>query len=233
MNPAAPAIELRDVSKRYAGSPPVIALDRVTVQICQGEMVAVVGQSGSGKSTMLHVMGTLDQPTSGSVLIEGIDTSALPDDRLAAIRGRRVGFVFQRFFLLAGIPIIDNVANGLLYTGTSRAERRTAAEAVLERVGLGDRIWHRPNELSGGETQRVAIARALVHRPAFILADEPTGNLDSASSASIMDLFGSLHEEGRTIVIVTHNEAIAAALPRQLQILDGRLERDIRIDASR
>ncbi|MCY3892030.1 MAG: ABC transporter ATP-binding protein [Acidimicrobiaceae bacterium] len=228
MNPAAPAIELRDVSKRYAGSPPVIALDRVTVQICQGEMVAVVGQSGSGKSTMLHVMGTLDQPTSGSVLIEGIDTSALPDDRLAAIRGRRVGFVFQRFFLLPGIPIIDNVANGLLYTGTSRSERRTAAEAVLDRVGLGDRMWHRPNELSGGETQRVAVARALVHRPAFILADEPTGNLDSASSASIMDLFHSLHSEGRTIVIVTHNESIAAALPRRLQILDGRLERDVR-----
>ncbi|MXX43657.1 MAG: ABC transporter ATP-binding protein [Acidimicrobiales bacterium] len=229
MNPAAPAIELRDVSKRYAGSPPVIALDRVTVQIEQGEMVAVVGQSGSGKSTMLHVMGTLDQPTSGSVLIEGIDTSALPDDRLAAIRGRRVGFVFQRFFLLAGIPIIDNVANGLLYSGTSRSERRKAAAAVLERVGLGDRMWHRPNELSGGETQRVAVARALVHRPAFILADEPTGNLDSASSASIMDLFHSLHSEGRTIVIVTHNESIASALPRRLQILDGRLEHDIRI----
>ncbi len=228
MNPAAPAIELRDVSKRYAGSPPVIALDRVTVQICQGEMVAVVGQSGSGKSTMLHVMGTLDQPTSGSVLIEGIDTSALPDDRLAAIRGRRVGFVFQRFFLLPGIPTIDNVANGLLYTGTSRSERRTAAEAVLDRVGLGDRMWHRPNELSGGETQRVAVARALVHRPAFILADEPTGNLDSASSASIMDLFHSLHSEGRTIVIVTHNESIAAALPRRLHILDGRLGRDVR-----
>jgi len=228
VNPAAPAIELRDVSKRYAGSPPVIALDRVTVQICQGEMVAVVGQSGSGKSTMLHVMGTLDQPTSGSVLIEGIDTSALPDDRLAAIRGRRVGFVFQRFFLLPGIPTIDNVANGLLYTGTSRSERRTAAEAVLDRVGLGDRMWHRPNELSGGETQRVAVARALVHRPAFILADEPTGNLDSASSASIMDLFHSLHSEGRTIVIVTHNESIAAALPRRLHILDGRLGRDVR-----
>ncbi|MXV85929.1 MAG: ABC transporter ATP-binding protein [Acidimicrobiales bacterium] len=233
MNPAAPAIELRDVSKRYAGSPPVIALDRVTVQIEQGEMVAVVGQSGSGKSTMLHVMGTLDQPTSGSVLIEGIDTSALPDDRLAAIRGRRVGFVFQRFFLLAGIPIIDNVANGLLYSGTSRSERRKAAAAVLERVGLGDRMWHRPNELSGGETQRVAVARALVHRPAFILADEPTGNLDSASSASIMDLFHSLHSEGRTIVIVTHNESIASALPRRLQILDGRLERDTRFDAAR
>lgn len=227
MNPAAPAIELRNVSKSYPGSPPVIALDQVSVQIDQGEMVAVVGQSGSGKSTMLHVMGTLDQPTSGTVLIEGIDTSALADDRLAAIRGRRVGFVFQRFFLLAGIPIIDNVANGLLYTGASRSERRMAAQAVLERVGLGARMWHRPNELSGGETQRVAISRALVHEPAFILADEPTGNLDSASSASIMDLFHSLHSDGRTIVIVTHNESIAAALPRQLQILDGRLERDI------
>lgn len=231
MNPAAPAIELRDVSKHYAGSPPVTALDRVSVRIERGEMVAVVGQSGSGKSTMLHVMGTLDQPTSGTVLIEGIDTSALPDDRLAAIRGRRVGFVFQRFFLLAGMPIIDNVANGLLYSGASRSQRRTAAEAVLERVGLGARMWHRPNELSGGETQRVAISRALVHEPAFILADEPTGNLDSASSASIMDLFHSLHDEGRTIVVVTHNESIATALPRQLQILDGRLEHDLRVNA--
>ena len=231
MNPAAPAIELRDVSKHYAGSPPVTALDRVSVRIERGEMVAVVGQSGSGKSTMLHVMGTLDQPTSGTVLIEGIDTSALPDDRLAAIRGRRVGFVFQRFFLLAGMPIIDNVANGLLYSGASRSQRRTAAEAVLERVGLGARMWHRPNELSGGETQRVAISRALVHEPAFILADEPTGNLDSASSASIMELFHSLHDEGRTIVVVTHNESIAMALPRRLQILDGRLEHDIRVSA--
>lgn len=231
MNPAAPAIELRDVSKHYAGSPPVTALDRVSVRIERGEMVAVVGQSGSGKSTMLHVMGTLDQPTSGTVLIEGIDTSALPDDRLAAIRGRRVGFVFQRFFLLAGMPIIDNVANGLLYSGASRSQRRTAAEAVLERVGLGARMWHRPNELSGGETQRVAISRALVHEPAFILADEPTGNLDSASSASIMELFHSLHDEGRTIVVVTHNESIATALPRRLQILDGRLEHDIRVGA--
>ena len=191
-------------------------------------MVAVVGQSGSGKSTMLHVMGTLDQPTSGTVLIEGIDTSVLGDDHLAAIRGRRVGFVFQRFFLLAGIAIIDNVANGLLYAGAARQQRREAAESVLERVGLQARMWHRPNELSGGETQRVAIARALIHEPAFVLADEPTGNLDSTTSAGIMDLFRSLHSEGRTIVVVTHNEEIADALPRQLQILDGRLERDLR-----
>ncbi|WP_420440863.1 ABC transporter ATP-binding protein [Candidatus Poriferisodalis sp.] len=227
-DPSAPAIELRDVTKSYPGSPPVVALDGVSVRIDRGEMVAVVGQSGSGKSTMLHVMGTLDQPTSGSVLIEGIDSSVLSDDHLAAVRGRRVGFVFQRFFLLAGIPIIDNVANGLLYHGAARPQRRAAAELVLERVGLGDRMWHRPNELSGGETQRVAVARALVHEPAFVLADEPTGNLDSATSASIMELFKSLHSEGRTIVVVTHNEEIAAALPRQLQILDGRLERDVR-----
>jgi putative ABC transport system ATP-binding protein len=232
LHPTAPAIELCEVSKHYPGQPPVIALDRVSVRIDRGELVAVVGQSGSGKSTMLHVMGTLDQPTSGAVLIEGVDTSVLSDDRLAAIRGRRVGFVFQRFFLLAGVAVIDNVANGLLYTGATRPKRRQAAQQVLERVGLGDRIWHRPNELSGGETQRVAIARALVHEPAFVLADEPTGNLDSASSASIMDLFGSLHDEGRTIVVITHNEDIAAALPRRLHILDGRLCDDIRADPS-
>ena len=229
---SAPAIELQEVSKHYPGSPPVVALDRVSVRIERGEMVAVVGQSGSGKSTMLHVMGTLDGPTSGAVLIEGIDTSVLSDDRLAAIRGRRVGFVFQRFFLLAGVAVIDNVANGLLYTGATRPQRREAAAAVLERVGLGDRIWHRPNELSGGETQRVAVARALVHEPAFVLADEPTGNLDSASSASIMDLFMSLHDEGRTIVVITHNEDIAATLPRRLQILDGRLHDDVRAGAN-
>lgn len=231
-DPSVPAIELQEVSKHYPGSPPVVALDRVSVRIDRGEMVAVVGQSGSGKSTMLHVMGTLDGPTSGTVLIEGIDTSVLSDDRLAAIRGRRVGFVFQRFFLLAGVAVIDNVANGLLYTGATRPQRREAAAAVLERVGLGDRIWHRPNELSGGETQRVAVARALVHEPAFVLADEPTGNLDSASSASIMDLFMSLHDEGRTIVVITHNEDIAATLPRRLQILDGRLHDDVRASAN-
>ena len=222
----AAAIELREVTKQYAGSPPVTALDRVSVRISRGEMLAVVGPSGSGKSTMLHVMGTLDNPTSGSVLIEGIDTSVLDDNRLAAIRGRRVGFVFQRFFLLVGVPVIDNVANGLLYAGVSRPQRREAAAAVLERVGLGARMWHRPEQLSGGETQRVAIARALVHDPAFVLADEPTGNLDSAASQSVIDLFSSLHDEGRTIIVITHNESIASVLPRRLQILDGRLEQD-------
>ena len=225
-DPSAPAIELREVSKVYPGPPPVTALDTVSVRIDRGEMVAVVGPSGSGKSTMLHVMGTLDNPTSGSVLIEGVDTSMLDDDRVAAIRGRRVGFVFQRFFLLGGVPVIDNVGNGLLYTGASRAQRREAAESVLARVGLAERMWHTPSQLSGGETQRVAIARALVHDPAFVLADEPTGNLDSAASQSIIDLFFSLHDEGRTIIVITHNHAIASALPRRMRILDGRLDQD-------
>ena len=227
-NPSAPAIELRSVSKVYPGPPPVTALDEVSVRVGIGEMAAVVGPSGSGKSTMLHVMGTLDAPTSGSVLIEGIDTSALDDNRLAAIRGRRVGFVFQRFFLLGGVPAIDNVGNGLLYTGTPRAQRREAAQTALEQVGLGNRMWHTPEQMSGGETQRVAIARALVHDPAFVLADEPTGNLDSAASQSIVDLFFSLHAEGRTIVVITHNDDIAAILPRQMRILDGRIEQDDR-----
>ncbi len=218
-----PALELHDVSKQYPGRPPVTALDRVSVRISRGEMVAVVGPSGSGKSTMLHIMGTLDAPTSGAVLIEGVDTSGLDDDALAAIRGRRVGFVFQRFFLLPGTSALDNVANGLLYTGTPRPQRREAAATALERVGLGARARHRPNELSGGEMQRVALARALVHQPAFILADEPTGNLDSAGSKAIIDLLLSLHDEGRTIIVITHNDQISAAIPRRLRMLDGRL----------
>ena len=221
-----PALELRRVSKQYPGTPPVTALDRVSVRIARGEMVAVVGPSGSGKSTMLHIMGTLDAPSGGSVLIEGVDTSSLDDDDLAAIRGRRVGFVFQRFFLLPSTSALDNVANGLLYTGTPRPQRREAAEAALERVGLAARAQHRSNELSGGEMQRVALARALVHRPAFILADEPTGNLDSAASNAIIDLLHSLHEEGRTIIVITHNPEISAGLPRELSVLDGRLVGD-------
>ena len=221
-----PALELRNVSKLYPGTPPVTALDGVSVEIARGEMVAVVGPSGSGKSTMLHIMGTLDAPTSGAVLIEGLDTSGLDDDALAAIRGRRVGFVFQRFFLLAGTSALDNVANGLLYTGAPRPQRRDAAAAALERVGLGARVHHRPHELSGGEMQRVALARALVHEPAFILADEPTGNLDSAGSKAIIELLGSLHGEGRTIIVITHNEEISAAIPRRLRMLDGRLSDD-------
>ena len=225
-DPDAPAIELRGVSKVYPGPPEVTALDDVSVRIQRGEMVGVVGPSGSGKSTMLHMMGTLDNPTSGSVLVEGIDTAALDDNHVAAIRGRRVGFVFQRFFLLSGVPVIDNVGNGLLYTGATRAQRREAAEAVLASVGLGARMWHTPQQLSGGETQRVAIARALVHDPAFVLADEPTGNLDSQASESVMELFAALHAEGRTMIVITHNEAIAEILPRRMRILDGRIVED-------
>ena len=219
-----PALELRMVVKEYPGSPPVRALDKVSVRIDAGEMVSVVGPSGSGKSTMLHMMGTLDRPSSGRVLVDGIDTTDLDDKALSALRGRKIGFVFQRFFLLPGTTAIDNVANGLLYAGTPPLLRRIAALEALNRVGLGHRIEHLPSEMSGGELQRVAVARALIHRPAFVLADEPTGNLDSRSSGAIMDLLRSLHAEGSTIVVITHDPDIAASTPRQVQVLDGRIQ---------
>jgi putative ABC transport system ATP-binding protein len=220
------ALELRDVSKHYGGSPPVIALDNASVAINPGEMVAVVGPSGSGKSTMLNMMGSLDRPTSGAVLIEGTNTDELNDDELTAIRGRRIGFVFQRFFLLPGVTTVDNVANGLLYAGVQLHARRESAKAALAQVGLRHRFDHVPSELSGGETQRVAIARALVHEPAVLLADEPTGNLDSKSSGAVMELFGDLHQSGRTIVVITHDRTIADSLPRQVHVLDGCVELD-------
>ena len=221
-----PALEMRHVDKEFPGHPPVRALDDVSVRIDHGELVAVVGPSGSGKSTLLNVMGTLDRPTRGVVSVDGTDTATLSDKQVAGVRARHIGFVFQQFFLLPGMSAIDNVANGLIYSGVPLRERRERSVEALQRVGLGHRLHHPPNHLSGGERQRVAIARALVHNPSFVLADEPTGNLDSKSTGAVMDLIGGLHDEGSTIVVITHDTAIAASLPRQVAVLDGRIQSD-------
>lgn len=220
----AAALELNDVVKEYPGSPPVRALDGVSLRIEHGELSAIVGPSGSGKSTMLHVMGTLDRPTNGRVLIDGRDLSRMNDRRLSAVRSRSIGFVFQQFFLVDGTTAIENVANGLLYAGVRAGERRERAAEALVRVGLRHRLGHLPNQLSGGERQRVAIARAVVHRPAIVLADEPTGNLDSRASESIMALIHELNDEGTTIVVITHDHEVAEALPRRISVRDGRIE---------
>lgn len=219
----APVLELVDVVKEYPADPPVAALAGVSLRIEAGELVAIVGPSGSGKSTLLHVMGTLERPTRGVVRVAGEDTSALSDKQLSGLRARRLGFVFQQFFLLDGLSVLDNVADGLLYRGGKLAERRRLAQAAIDRVGLGHRRGHRPNQLSGGEQQRCAIARALAGRPALVMADEPTGNLDTATGASILELLRELHQEGTTILVITHDHDVAAATDRRVEIRDGRI----------
>jgi putative ABC transport system ATP-binding protein len=221
-----PVLNLRDVVKEYPTDPPTRVLNGVDLTVYEGELLAIVGPSGSGKSTLMNIIGTLDRPTAGMVQVAGHDVSTLFDRDLSALRGRSIGFVFQQFFLLSGMSSLDNVADGLLYHGVSRAERRERAAEVLEQVGLGHRLKHHPEKLSGGERQRVAIARALIGRPAVVLADEPTGNLDSASSESIMALLHELNAGGATIVVITHDREIAANLPRQVAVRDGRIEHD-------
>ena len=216
-----PVIELAGVGKSYPGG--AVALRDVDLTVEAGELIAIVGPSGSGKSTMLHLIGTLDRPSQGTVRIDGHDVAALSDRRLSALRAGRIGFVFQQFHLAPGRSAVANVADGLLYSGVPKKERERRAAAALHRVGLGDRLGHRPHQLSGGERQRVAVARAVAGDPAVLLADEPTGNLDSASGAAVVQLLRDLNAAGTTVLVITHDHEIAAALPRQVPIRDGRV----------
>jgi putative ABC transport system ATP-binding protein len=224
---SSPILQLMNVSKVYStGSVQVEALHDVSMEVARGEYVAIMGPSGSGKSTLMHILGCLDVPTSGVYHLAGEDVSTMSEDALAHVRNRQIGFVFQQFNLLASLPAWRNVELPLCYSGVGRAERKLRAVRALERVGLGDRLDHRPGELSGGQQQRVAVARALVTDPALILADEPTGNLDSHSSADVLSLFAELHDQGRTIVLITHERDVAGSAQRVVGILDGRIDTD-------
>jgi putative ABC transport system ATP-binding protein len=219
-------LELDGVTKVYGEQPPVPALRRVSFSVRRGELVAIVGPSGSGKSTLLHVIGTLERPSGGVVRIGGVDAARLSDRELSLLRAREIGFVFQRFFLAEHATVRENVADGLLYAGAPAAERYRRADEALERVGLSERANFKPTKISGGERQRVAVARALVGRPAIVLADEPTGNLDSATGASIMELIRELNADGATIILITHDAGLADQLPRQIRLLDGQMVSD-------
>ena len=216
-------ISINNISKTYEGPPPVKALDEVSLEVNQGDLVAIVGQSGSGKSTLLNMIGLLDSVTAGSIQIEGKDISELSDNELSKFRGEKIGFIFQSFFLLPGLNAQENVAEGLLYQGISRSDRLLKAGEVLEKVGLGDRLTHLPKELSGGQQQRVAIARALVQDPAFVMADEPTGNLDKESGINILNILKDLNNQGKTVIMITHNQEHANMFKKVVELVDGKI----------